>query len=525
MDTMEQSGYPGLLRRRRAKQLLLLFGAAFLLLTFSAALYGNARQGSLEEQAKRPEWIVKEAVGESSDGAVSRLDEVPPVDTASGFDAAPDSADVLGSDDEKGEAEAVAEGETEDEAEIEAEDEDEDGYEDDYDTNDDDDDGSIHDGTDYRELFSLTSRNRKFTPIYWAGKGAYNANVIPHPTKHDIWIVVAQHEQSGQVITQSEEFVCNAFFFDDVLVCDGEPAVLPVDPSIQGQCDPDHSVFNMRGGPRDARMFYGPAAPYVMYGSQSQYACLGLWLHDARMLLEPFYLERELPKDFNSSTELQRPEPWKTFEKNFFVFWDSQGEAYVHTDLVPQRVFSKLGADGSVGEDLAPLAAGRDQRCMAQYMPEIGPELESLHQATNSLSVTLCARKDPSCVPDDTNTFIMHIFQHKTYFDYHGQYDPYVILFQRTAPFAVHAISQRPLWIYGRGPLTNETNSVIWHGRNVPKGHTEMFYVTSMSWKKHGQKYHGHIDDPLFLNFGIEDTGSGVIDVLGGDLLQDLAFC
>ena len=121
MDTMEQSGYPGLLRRRRAKQLLLLFGAAFLLLTFSAALYGNARQGSLEEQAKRPEWIVNEAVGESSDGAASRLDEVPPVDTATGFDAAPDSADILGTDDDKGvaEAEAEAEGETEDEAEVE----------------------------------------------------------------------------------------------------------------------------------------------------------------------------------------------------------------------------------------------------------------------------------------------------------------------------------------------------------------------------------------------------------------------
>lgn len=52
-----------------------------------------------------------------------------------------------------------------------------------------------------------------------------------------------------------------------------------------------------------------------------------------------------------------------------------------------------------------------------------------------------------------------------------------------------------------------------------------MFYITSMSWKSHAQKYHGYIDDVIFVAFGVEDTMAGVIDVLAGDLLQDLAFC
>jgi hypothetical protein len=52
-----------------------------------------------------------------------------------------------------------------------------------------------------------------------------------------------------------------------------------------------------------------------------------------------------------------------------------------------------------------------------------------------------------------------------------------------------------------------------------------MFYVTSLSWKGQGQRYHGYIDDVLFVAFGIEDEKSAAIDLVAGDLLQDLGFC
>lgn len=54
---------------------------------------------------------------------------------------------------------------------------------------------------------------------------------------------------------------------------------------------------------------------------------------------------------------------------------------------------------------------------------------------------------------------------------------------------------------------------------------TEMMYVTSISWKKHGQKYHGYADDVLFINFGIEDNKTAAIDVLAGDLFMELGAC
>lgn len=413
---------------------------------------------------------------------------------------------------------------------LDEEDEDEDEDEDDEDKDDDDDDNEPpFKHREYREIFSLTTRDRKFFPMYFDGDDAYNPNIIPHPTKHDLWIVLAQHEQVRDRRETGSQLVCTAGFLDGVLVCTETPAVLAVTPSITGICEGQLAYINYYFGPRDARMFYGPDVPYIAYGSQSNYTCLGIWMQDVRVLLDAFHLEKHtLSQLFTQATELRRPAPWKGVEKNFFLFWDSQGKAYVHHDLWPKRVFAQLDFDGSVGEDLAPLVANKDQVCMAQYMPNVGSELESIHQATNVLSITLCKRSDPNCVPDDSNTFLMHIFHHKSNYHYHSVYEPYVLLFQRTPPFALHAISERPLWIHGRNKLTKWTASVHYEGRpesDIPRDHTEMFYVTSISWRTHGQKYHGHVDDPLLMAFGIEDTRAAGIDILAGDLLQDLAFC
>lgn len=381
-------------------------------------------------------------------------------------------------------------------------------------------------GLDHREVFSLSTKNRKYFPLKFSDHIVYNPNILPHPTKHDTWILIGQHEGSCEKHVDMQEMVCDAIFWEDVLSCITPPKLLPVEPSIQGTCDGDLAVLNLQYGPRDARVFYGPSAPYILYGSQSIFTCISIWLQDVRMLLEDFRLEQlTLPKIFETTTEVERPLPYKEMEKNFFLFWDSQDRMYAHYDIYPNRAFAQLSANGSIGPDLAPAAEFSDQVCMAKYLPTVGPDRESLHQATNSLSVTLCKRADSSCVPDNSNTFLLTIFHKKVSRDYHPVYEPYVMLFQRDAPFAIHAISQRPLWISGRGPFTNESGSILWKDQEPPQGHTEMFYMTSMSWKSHVQKYHGHIDDDLFLAFGIEDSKAGAIDLKVSDLLQDLAYC
>ncbi|EME38744.1 hypothetical protein DOTSEDRAFT_75479 [Dothistroma septosporum NZE10] len=378
---------------------------------------------------------------------------------------------------------------------------------------------------DYRELFSLTTRDRKYYPIHMDGIGVYNPSLIPHPTKADQWVVIASHPGMGE----SEALYCALGNLNDVLVCSSAPQKMTPAKSIKSEkCVNGLEYMNFYTGPRDTRMFFGPGAPYVVYGSQSTWTCLGLWLQDVRPLLDIFHIVESVGnKLFKSTTELHRPPPFQAIEKNFFVFWSGEGKAYAHYDVYPKRSFAQIEMDGTVGKDLAPQAARHDKFCMAKYMPVPLSKLEDIHQATNSLSITLCGRFDPNCKPSDDNTFIMTIFQHKTCYDYHSIYEPYVALFRRTAPFELHAVGQRPFWIHGRGNLTKETHAKEYekHPEKIPKGHSEMFYMTSISWKKHGRTYFGHVDDELWLTFGIEDSRAAAIDIVAKDLVADLAFC
>ena len=189
---------------------------------------------------------------------------------------------------------------------------------------------TIPDRGDYRELFSLTTRDRQFMPVFIEGAGVYDANLIPHPTKFDMWIVLAQGVQRPEKYTVAEQIMCTAGFLQDVLVCAEPFENITLSSFVTGVCEGDLAYFNDYIGARDARMFYGPEAPYVFYGSQSQYTCSGMWLQDARTLLEPFHIQRPLTKVFGQATEVQRRPPQKGVETDYFLFWDADGKAYAH---------------------------------------------------------------------------------------------------------------------------------------------------------------------------------------------------
>ncbi|KAL6252995.1 hypothetical protein RBB50_000714 [Rhinocladiella similis] len=390
-----------------------------------------------------------------------------------------------------------------------------------------DDDGKpVVDKSVYREIFSNSTSTGNYFGIHLGGVGGFNPTIIPHPTRFDSWIVVTQRiPKKDDADRYSQQLVCNAGFLNDVLVCAAEPIVISVD-STKGDCKDELGYLNFQWGPRDARAFYGPTAPYLLYSGHSSYTCMGMWMEDLRMLVDDYRIESVLAKDFSKATEIQKPPPLKGLEKNFFLFWDNAGEAYVHSDLVPKRVFAKLSPDGSVGPDLAPVIEDSDKKCMKRYMPKPVLDEALMQQATNTLAITMCRRTDPKCVQNDQNTYIVNIFHYKSHFAGHSIYEPYVMLFQQTAPFAMHAISTKPLWIAGRSKFSKFTGAVNWQDReDYPENHSEMFYIRGMSWKSHGQKYHGYLDDVLFLTFGIEDSRPAAIDVMAADLLQDLGLC
>jgi hypothetical protein len=383
------------------------------------------------------------------------------------------------------------------------------------------------DKSGHREVFSVSAADKKYFSInFGAAYPALNPNIIPHPYEDHTWIIVAQSLKIGGAIF--EELACNAVFqLDGSLACSTPPIVLPVAPSHTENCKDEMEVFAMSSGPHDMRVFYGPDAPYVIYGSQSAHTCFSLFTQDFRSLhYKEYDLDAFNANLFAAGTELQRPPPGQDIEKNWYMFWDAQNAPYVHHDIFPKRVFAQLLPDGSVGPDLAPNAAMNDEACMARYMPKPASDHESVHQATNALAIILCARTDPSCIPTNTNTFILTIFQHKNYVDFHATYEPYVMLTQSVPPFAIHAISTKPLWIHGRGPLTRESAARYREeGRVLPEGQTEMLYVTSINWKEKGVRWKGFVDDVVIIGFGIEDERSAGVDVLVGDLLQDLGAC
>jgi hypothetical protein len=379
----------------------------------------------------------------------------------------------------------------------------------------------------YRELFSVSAPDKKYFSINFApDHPTMNPNIIPHPYKDDTWIIVAQSVMLKD--GNFEEVACNAVFqLDGSLACSTPLTVLPVAPSRSENCKGEFGSFTVNSGPRDMRVFYGPDAPYVIYGSQSAHTCFSLFTQDFRSLhYEEYDLDAFNAKLFATGTELQRPPPGQPIEKNWYMFWDSKNAPYAHHDISPKRVFAQILPDGSVGPDLAPNAALNDDACMARYVPKTIPDQESIHQATNALAVTLCARSDPACVPSDENTFILTIFQHKRYRQFHATYEPYVMLTQSVPPFAIHAISTKPIWIHGRGPLTRASSARYSKESSVlPEGHTEMFYVTSINWKEKAVKWRGHVDDVVLLGFGIEDERTAGIDVKVADLLLDLGVC
>lgn len=363
------------------------------------------------------------------------------------------------------------------------------------------------------EIFSATSSDAQYYEIRF-GRDVYNPSVIPHSKFNNTWHIVGQPWTDPNATEDRlvrYQVGCLAQFVGGTLMCIDYLKRLPIEPTKGTKCEGHLALLNMFEGPHDARVFFGPQTPLTTYGSNSANTCIAQFVQDFRKLVDWEY-EFMTNDDFPVGTEMVRPAPFAQLEKNYFPFWDNVGQMHVHYDMFPKRGYSKLDRDGIAGPNLANTTTAQDEKCLQRYMPELDPKgEESIHQATNSLKITLCNRADKDCEPHAGNTYIMAIIQKKSFFNYHAEYEPYVVLFQERAPFELHAISKKPLWIAGRKRHQGRA--------------TDMMYVASMNWRERGRKYHGYLDDVVFLGFGYEDKGSGMIDVRAEDLLVDMGPC
>jgi len=368
---------------------------------------------------------------------------------------------------------------------------------------------------EYHEVRSVSTPDGKHFNITFPGYITMNPNILAHPRDPGTWVVTAQHYPRERNFTSGwcAELSCDAKFEPGGNLTCVTPPMFAIVPSTTspGFCKGDIANINLNVGPHDARVFYGPEFPYIIYGSQSHHTCFGQWVQDFRLTVDwGLFWNPEDP--FSFQTEIQRPGKYGVMEKNYFIFWGMDNKTiYAHYDSSPKRSFAKLNMDGSAGEDLAPQAYAKDEVCWQKHltMNPLPTEKEtgwksSVHQASNALSVTMCKRSDPDCKRLDSNTYVIQIYQHKIGNGFmHARYEPYVMMFQQVPPFAMHAISAKPIWIHGR------------------KDKESMIYVTSINWKPHDSKYHGFLDDELFINFGIEDSRTAGIDVTAEALLVD----
>ncbi|KAN0095963.1 hypothetical protein V8E51_014768 [Hyaloscypha variabilis] len=380
----------------------------------------------------------------------------------------------------------------------------------------------------HNELSSVSRNDGQYWTIDFLGAATINPNILPHPNKTDVWIVVAQRmEPPGTpfIGQWSVEITCEAKFHRGALRCVDKPEILPISATRGGKCEGKIMILNMNVGPHDARVFYGPESPYIIYGSNSQFTCFGQWMQDFRALINwPVLIWLDTADTgYLIGKELQRPN-FGPLEKNWFVFWDTSGDMYLHHDISPKRSFVKMEKDGTIGDDLAPLVASNDEKCMAAYMPVLVQD-EDLHQGTNSLAIVLCRRADRDC-NTEANTYIMHIYQQKLWHGFHSVYEPYVMLIHNKAPFGIYGLTKKPFWIRGRGGPGRGRIPQFYNAESRKSwDQTEMIYITSMNWRDEAQRYVGYLDDVLMLGFGIEDQRSAGMDVVAGDLLKDLGLC
>ncbi len=377
--------------------------------------------------------------------------------------------------------------------------------------------------------------------------------------------------------------------------CAASPVTLSVPPTPAERCEGKFMPYVDIPGFHDPRIFWsGKGEPLMMVNTQyasnpavdndieffsrSRYACFGLWIIDLRTLHSP--LENLLTsspirpslgplKSYPTLTELTR-NPANTrsqIEKNWFLFFPSSGESYIHYDLSNPRggprgrTFAKLLGNGLTTTNLTdPL----EQPCLRDLTDAEEPDKMkrggTWHQATNSLRLVLCDRFDYDCKAKPDNTVFFAIVHRKfpNWLKLPLRYERYFMVWSATPPFEMLGISQHPV-LMGNETASGWSASENWDDdpanakivtttKKTAANATEPYggknywayftYTVSISYAwgrqpraaKDGgdeaQDMHvGYLDDEVLLAIGVDDKAQAFSRVKSGDLVQCLRSC
>ncbi|KAL8972141.1 MAG: hypothetical protein Q9197_002915 [Variospora fuerteventurae] len=354
--------------------------------------------------------------------------------------------------------------------------------------------------------------------------------------------------------------------------CASTPIALNVPPTPAEQCYGKYGTYVDVPGFHDPRVFWsGNGEPLMMVNTQSRYACFGLWMIDLRSLHQPLQnLLASSPmhpslgplRSYSTLTELTRnpPETRSLIEKNWLLFFPSTGESYIHYDLsYPKntsargRTFAKLLGNGFTTANLTdPL----ELPCLFDTDATETDEAKrggTWHQATNSLRLVLCERKDPHCKAQPENTVFFAVIHRKfpNYLDLPLRYERHFMVWSASPPFSMLGISQHPIlmanetasgWTESQNWDDEPANAAAVVHSKMHKNTTEPYggkdywayftYTVSIAYAwartamdEAGEKNVGFLDDEVVLGIGIDDKGQGFARARAGDLVQCLRAC
>ncbi|KAI9817445.1 MAG: hypothetical protein M1827_001055 [Pycnora praestabilis] len=338
--------------------------------------------------------------------------------------------------------------------------------------------------------------------------------------------------------------------------CATAPLTLSVPPTPAEYCGGDFGSYVDIPGFHDPRIFWsGKGEPLMMVNTQSRYACFGLWIIDIRTLhptLAPLLASSPLNPSlgplmsYPSLTELTR-NPASTraaIEKNWMFFF-SGAESYIHYEISPHggRSFAKLLGGGLTTTNLTDAL---EKPCLMDVSPNEPDEMKkggTWHQATNSLRLVLCERKDTNCKPNADNTVFFAVVhrKHANYLHLPLRYERYFIVWSAVPPFSMLGISQHPILMAnetasGWLPEQNwddDAEEVEMIKQGLPgKDYWAYFTYTvsiAYAWGRSGDeaiwKNTGFLDDEVILGIGVDDSGQVFARVRAGDLVQCLRAC
>ncbi|KAK9449303.1 uncharacterized protein V1518DRAFT_415629 [Limtongia smithiae] len=231
---------------------------------------------------------------------------------------------------------------------------------------------------------------------------------------------------------------------------------------LRDQCPEELFFLESDQGLVDQRVFFSPfGEPLMIVGTNSHYTCLGLYLIDLRVLTPTIGAMlapddgRVVPVRYNTWIELlDTPAKMNTpLKKNWYLLWDLDNVAYISRNAQPQDI-SRL-------DDLTfANVAATNEDCFGSSV-ELS-DVVAVHQATNSLRLTLC---DFPCEPTANNTVLVSIVHVKHVYNGDVVYKRHVIVMEPSAPFRIIAYSR----------------NLIYAGTDE----SEILYSVSLAWNMH----------------------------------------